>query len=63
MEAAETLETLVFYYFTTRRHNPGVHDLKLHRCDNIKSLMVYVFLVCHTQGTPPAHYNPLHLAM
>jgi hypothetical protein len=44
MEAARTSETLVNFYQTTRRYNPEDSHLHTHRCENLKSYFVCIFL-------------------
>jgi hypothetical protein len=39
MEAARTSETTTSYHITTWPHNPEDHNLRLHRRENLKSLM------------------------
>jgi hypothetical protein len=43
MQAANTSETLVNFYKTTRRYNPEDSHLRTHRRENLKSyLLLYV---------------------
>jgi hypothetical protein len=39
MEAARTSETLVNFYWTTRRYNPEDSHLRTHRRENLKSYL------------------------
>lgn len=45
MAASRLLETLVFCYNNTRRHNPEDLDFNLHLPENLKSLKNFIFYV------------------